>query len=61
VPGTKLSRDGKDVGLVTSATRSPRLGAPLALGYVHWQHVAAGTCLDADGIPVEVLGYPPLE
>lgn len=60
VPGSKLLRDGKEVGLVTSATRSPRLGAPLALGYVHWQHVAAGTPLDADGVPVEVLGYPPL-
>ena len=61
VPGVKLTRDGKEVGLVTSATRSPRLGAPLALGYVHWQHVAAGTPLDADGVPVEVLGYPPLD
>ncbi len=59
-PGAKLTRDSKEVGLVTSATRSPRLGAPLALGYVHWQHVERGTVLDADGVPVEVLGYPPL-
>jgi folate-binding protein YgfZ len=58
--GAKLARDGKEVGLVTSATQSPRLGAPLALGYVHWQHVERGTRLDADGVPVEVLGYPPL-
>jgi folate-binding protein YgfZ len=60
VPGSKLLRDGKEVGLVTSACLSPRLGAPLALGYVHWQHVERGTPLDAEGVPVEVLGYPPL-
>lgn len=60
VPGSKLMRDGKEVGIVTSAVRSPRLGAPLALGYVHWQHVSPGTTLVADGIPLAVLGYPPL-
>ena len=60
-PGAKLTRDGKEVGLVTSATHSLRLGAPLALGYVHWQHVERGTRLDAGGVPVEVLGDPPLK
>lgn len=58
--GTKLTRDGQEVGVVTSGTESPRLGAPLALGYVHWKHVEKGTRLEAAGQPVEVVGYPPL-
>lgn len=63
--GSKLAKDGQEVGLVTSAARSPRLGTPLALGYVHWKHVAPGTRLDAEtptGVqPVEVIGYPPVK
>lgn len=58
--GAKLTRDGAEVGGVTSATDSPRLGGPLGLGYVHWKHTDPGTRLDADGVPVEVLGFPPL-
>ncbi|MFO0852465.1 MAG: glycine cleavage T C-terminal barrel domain-containing protein [Gemmataceae bacterium] len=58
--GAKLIRDGAEVGQVTSATDSPRLGGPLALGYVHWKHVEPGTRLEADGVPVEVIGYPPV-
>ena len=58
-PGTKLTRDGKDVGVVTSVTESPRLGGPLALGYVHWQSADAGTRLEAGGSAVVVIGYPP--
>lgn len=59
-PGTKLTRDGKEVGVVTSSTDSPRLGSPLALGYVHWQSADPGTRLDASGAGVEVIGYPPV-
>lgn len=44
VPGTKLRGGGKDVGHVTSAVRSPRLGA-IALGYVHRDFVEPGTRL----------------
>ncbi len=59
-PGTKLYHDSQEVGLVTSSVESPRLGAPLALGYVHWKHVEPGTQLRAEGgWPVEVIGYPP--
>jgi folate-binding protein YgfZ len=57
--GTKLLRDGQEAGVVTSSTDSPRLGAPLALGYVHWKHAAPGTRLEAGAQPVEVIGYPP--
>ena len=59
-PGTKLTRDGQDVGVVTSSTDSPRLGAPLGLGYVHWKHSDPGTTLLAGSQRVEVLGYPPI-
>lgn len=63
-PGSKLSRDGQDVGIVTSIGDSPRLGGRLALGYVHWKSADPGTQLavetpDGPGI-VEVLGYPPI-
>jgi folate-binding protein YgfZ len=62
--GARLTRDGQEVGVITSATVSPRLGAPLALGYVHWKHAESGTRLDAETRegtqPVEVIGYPPL-
>lgn len=63
VTGAKLVRDGQEVGIITSAIRSPRLGAPLALGYVHWKSTEIGTRLEvesgAGSLPAEVLGYPP--
>ena len=62
--GARLFVQGQEVGQITSATRSPRLGAPLALGYVHWKYVQPGTKLqiaEPDGPEaVEVLGYPPI-
>ncbi|HVK15338.1 MAG TPA: aminomethyltransferase family protein [Fimbriiglobus sp.] len=59
-PGTRLTKDGQEVGVVTSATESPRLEAPLALGYVHWKNQEPGTRLEAGTQSVEVIGYPPL-
>lgn len=59
--GTKLLRDGAEVGVVTSSCHSPRLGAPVALGYVRWKHHEPGTRLDAGGQPVEVVGLPPVK
>ncbi|MCZ2344092.1 MAG: hypothetical protein LC104_20205 [Bacteroidales bacterium] len=62
--GAKLVKDDQEVGIITSATRSPRLGAPLALGYVHWKSTDTGTRLtvetESESFPAEVLGYPPL-
>lgn len=60
-PGTKLTRDGTEVGVVTSSCHSPRLGVPVALGYVRWKHHEPGTRLDAGGQPVEVVGLPPVK
>lgn len=34
IPGATISADGRDVGHITSAARSPRLGRIVALGYV---------------------------
>lgn len=58
--GTKLTRDGQEIGIVTSSTLSPRLNAPLAIGYVKRGHQERGTKLQAGDQPVELLGYPPL-
>ena len=44
-PGDTLLVDGKDVGHVTSAAHSPALGKPIALGYVHRDHIAPGSRL----------------
>lgn len=60
-PGTKLLRDGAEVGVVTSSCDSPRLGAPVALAYLKWKHQEPGLRLDAGGQAVEVLGLPPVK
>jgi tRNA-modifying protein YgfZ len=59
--GTKLSRDAAEVGLVTSSIVSPRLGAPLSVGYVRRGHQDVGLKLMGDGRAVEVLGFPPVQ
>jgi folate-binding protein YgfZ len=58
--GAKVIHDGQEVGVVTSSCHSPRLGAPVALGYLRWKHQDVGTRMEADGQPVEVIGMPPV-
>ena len=62
--GTKLFRDGAEVGLVTSSTHSPRLGATLAVGYLRRGHQEPGLSLEAQtptgSSAVEVLPFPPV-
>jgi glycine cleavage system aminomethyltransferase T len=57
-PGTVLKAGDEAVGVVTSSAVSPRSGT-VAVGYVHWKHVAPGTQLLADGGgSVAVIGPP---
>ncbi len=53
--GEKILADGREVGHVTSAAFSPRLGKPLALGYVRREFAVAGTKLKIDRQTAEVL------
>jgi folate-binding protein YgfZ len=60
--GDKLFHDAQEVGWVTSAMVSPRIGCPIALGYIRREYLAPGTQLriDKQGIPViaEVTTLP---
>jgi folate-binding protein YgfZ len=49
---------GKDAGWITSATKSPRLGSEIALGYVKRGFNETGTRLLAAGVPVQVTRLP---
>jgi folate-binding protein YgfZ len=52
-PGMPVTADGREVGRVTTAAVSPRLG-PIALAYVHRSHFTAGTAVEAGGAPATV-------
>jgi folate-binding protein YgfZ len=52
--GDAITTDGREVGRVTTAALSPRLG-PIALGYVHRSHFAAGTCVEVGGAGATVV------
>lgn len=54
VSGDKLFHDSQEVGWITSAVDSPRLGQPIALAYVRREHLAPGTQLriDRQGTPM---------
>jgi folate-binding protein YgfZ len=56
--GDKIHAGERVVGEITSATASPRLGAPLALGYVQRDHATAGTELTVNGSQARV--YQPV-
>lgn len=53
-PGAPVTVGGREVGRVTTAAVSPRLG-PIALAYVHRSHFAAGTAVEAGGAPATVV------
>lgn len=55
--GTALSRDGKDVGMVTSAARSLTTGRVIALGYVHRDAAMAGQVLQSPAGTVTITGF----
>jgi folate-binding protein YgfZ len=55
---TIASADGKDIGRVTSATYSPALESPIALGYVRYEHLAPGTPVKFNDISGTVVELP---
>ena len=55
--GAKIVSGQREIGFLTSAAISPRLG-PIALGYVHRDFTAAGTSVEVDGHPATVTGLP---
>jgi len=61
--GAKIrSVEGKEIGRVTSAAHSPRLERTVALGYVKYDYLAAGTKVNVvsaeEGIPAAVAELP---
>jgi folate-binding protein YgfZ len=52
--GAAVSVQGREMGRVTTAAVSPRLG-PIALAYVHRAHIAAGTVVEVDAAPATVV------
>jgi folate-binding protein YgfZ len=55
--GAVLEVEGKEVGRVTTAAVSPRLG-PIALAYVHRDHSEAGAVVGMGGMPASVHDLP---
>lgn len=52
------SHDGKNAGRITSVTISPALDKAIALAYVRYDHLAAGTKLHAGEYEAEVTTLP---
>ena len=55
---TITSEDGKEIGRVTSSTFSPRLESPIALGYVRYEYLSAGTAVKVNDNPGTVTDLP---
>jgi folate-binding protein YgfZ len=56
-PGAAIRADDRDVGRVTTAAVSPRLG-PIAMGYVHRSRFEPGTRVEVDGAEATVEALP---
>jgi len=57
--GTELStHDGKNAGRITSVTFSPKLDKNIALAFVRYDYLAAGTQLISGDTPVTVADLP---
>ena len=52
------SEDGKEIGRITSTTYSPKLDSHIALGYVRYEYLAAGTKVNAGAISGTVTDLP---
>lgn len=56
-PGAIVRAEGQEVGRVTTAGVSPRLG-PIAMAYVHRKAFDPGTAVEVDGRPATVAALP---
>jgi folate-binding protein YgfZ len=56
--GSQVQVDGKDIGSITSSAVSPALGKPIALAYVHRDHVAPGTAVSVDATRAVITSLP---
>jgi folate-binding protein YgfZ len=56
--GDAIQAAGRDIGEVTSATWSPALQRPIALGYVQRDFIAPGTAVTVEGAQAEVTRLP---
>jgi folate-binding protein YgfZ len=54
--GSKVFSGDREVGVITSAAESPRLGA-VALGYLHRDFVEAGTAVDVQAGDIRVRAH----
>ena len=61
-PGAAVATTEKEIGRITSAVRSPALGAPIALGYVRREHREPGqtvsVMIDGQAVPARVTPLP---
>ena len=55
--GTPVMQHGREVGRVTTAGMSPRLG-PIAMAYLHRSASEPGTTVDVNGRPAVVAALP---
>jgi tRNA-modifying protein YgfZ len=56
--GERILAGDREAGAITSAVRSPALGRPIALGYVHRDFAEPGTALVVGGAPAIVSVLP---
>ncbi len=63
--GAKIFTQDEQVGVVTSGSFAPTIGAPIAMGYVAARHAAPGTMLEAEvrgkrvGLTISALPFIP--
>jgi len=50
------SDDGKEIGRITSVTYSPKLESTIALGYVRYEYLSAGTLVRSGDVTGDVTG-----
>jgi glycine cleavage system aminomethyltransferase T len=58
VRGEKVLSGDREIGMITSAVRSPMLGRAIGLGYVHREFTQAGTPVIVAGLPATVTALP---